>query len=389
MADFITIQGLSTTGTLPPLTRTPILVTRESVAGFTPDPQTGLITIQSTDLEAFNTDNPTSYGLRNALAKIFGQVYFYPYVYILSTDGVPFTSAMLDDANRNKRAWSLISYVERYNGGGTGGSASAEYFDDLEVISGWGVRSHRKLAIITYSMEDAGTLPYELLLGGSINSDTGFHTIVCNSKSTIDGNTVYDNISLAWASYNINGPFISRSWGSLSDAHDFLIVDADTYSNTTRSYIQGQGLAQYNGQNDLANSAFVWDTTMNNPNPAVPTAQIETLLAEDYIVDYVYVYIHNDLQQAGEPGVPNDDRGIRRIQGLTVSALTNCFGINLILANEDGSPAFTVGALTAAQVTVLSPTWTVTGKWPVGVITGRIRPFSAAHYIVISFAFNV
>lgn len=393
-AEFITISSVSTQGTLGPLPRIPLLVTRETVAGFTPDPQTGLIRINSTDVETFNTDNPTKYGLRNALRVVFGQVFSYQYVFILSSpSGV--TEGELTAANRDKRAWSFITYVSRYQGGGNDGSEENDYFADLETIKSWGPATNEKIVIHTYSKEEVDgdlTLPAELLLGGSINEDNNFFTIVCNSQSqvaTVAGSPVYayDNIGLALMSYCINGGAVSRSWGSLSDAHDFLLVSADSYSNASRSTIENNSLHQYNGAKDRANSVFVYNTQMNDDvNPPL-TNQLETLLAEYYINDYIYNKVRNALQAAGETGVPNDDAGIQTVLGLVRQGLEECGSLNLILRQANGSFDYVASALTAAQTTVLSPTWQETGVWPSGVITARIRPYSAAHYITINFAF--
>lgn len=383
-AQFITIQSVATQGALPALTRSLMLVTREEVTGYTPDPETGLIKINSTDEDTFATLNPDSLGLINALRVVFGQDYSYSYVYILSApDGV--TSALLNNANRNKRDWSIISYVDRYNGGYAG--TQYNYFVDLEVISEWGVRSHRKVVLHTYWLEEGDELPAWLQLGGSINSDAGFLTIVSNSKSTILGQTVYDNIAIAWASYCINGPEVSRSWGSLSDAHDFAFLDSDTYTNATRSVIANNSLAQYNGAKDLANSLFVYDTQMNSDVNPPDTSQIETVLAGDYIEDYAYVLLHNTLQAAGQTGVPNDDGGIQTVLGIVRKALKDCFALNLILGKADGSPDFSAGALTAEQVTVRAPTWQATGIWPSGTVYASIKRFGAAHYITINFVY--
>lgn len=383
-AQFITIQSVATQGALPALTRSLMLVTREEVAGYDPDPETGLIKINSTDEETFAAENPDSLGLINALRVVFGQDYSYSYVYILSApDGV--TSALLNNANRNKREWSIISYVDRYNGGYAG--TQYHYFVDLEVISEWGVRSHRKVVLHTYWLEEGDELPEKLQLGGSINSDAGFLTIVSDSHSTILAQTVYDNIAIAWASYCINGPAISRSWGSLSDAHDFALIDSDTYSNATRSDIANNSLAQYNGAKDLANSLFVYDTQMNSDTNPPDTSQIETVLAGDYIEDYAYVLLHNTLQAAGQEGVPNDDGGIQTVLGIVRKALKDCFALNLILAQADGSPDFSAGALTALQVTQRAPTWQATGIWPSGTVFASIKRFGAAHYVTINFVY--
>ena len=383
-AQFITVESVASQGALPALTRSLMLVTREEVTGYTSDPETGLIKINSTDEDTFATTNPDSLGLINALRVVFGQDYSYSYVYILSApDGV--TSALLNNANRDKRAWSIISYIERYNGGYAG--TQYNYFVDLEVISEWGVRSHRKVVLHTYWLEEGDELPAKLQLGGTINSDNGFLTIVSNSNSTITAQTVYDNIAIAWASYCINGPEVSRSWGSLSDAHDFALIDSDTYTNATRSVIANNSLAQYNGAKDLANSLFVYDTQMNSDVNPPDTSQIETVLAGDYIEDYSYVLLHNTLQAAGQTGVPNDDGGIQTVLGIFRKALNDCFALNLILAKNDGAADFAAGALTAAQVTQRAPTWQATGVWPSGTVFAAVKRFGAVHYITINLTY--
>lgn len=395
-SEFITISSITSQGALGALPRTPVLVTREVVAGFSPDSETGLIRINSTDYESFVNDNPTAYGLINALRVTFGQNYSYSHVFILSApSGV--TSTLLNNANKDQRAWSFITYVDRYNGGGTGGSGDADYFTDLLTIKAWGPETKNKIVINTYSIEEVDenpiVLPEELELGGSIGSAANFKTIISNSQSQVAINSgspiyAYDNIGLAWMSYCINGTAISRSWGSLSDAHDFLLISSDTYGNSSRSIIANASLAQYNGAKDRAGYLFVYDTQMNdNVNPPL-TDQIEALLAGYYIDDYVYIYIHNILQAAGQTGLPNDDAGIQTLLGLTRAALNDCYDLNLILSKEDGSPDFSVRALTADQVTQLSPNWKTTGVWPNGVISATIKRFSAAHYITINFAYQ-
>ena len=395
LSNFITIQSISSQGVLGSLPRIPVLVTRETVTGFTQDPITGLYTINSTDVAAFEAANATKYGLLNAFRVVFAQNYSYPFVYVLSNP-TGIQSADLTKANARPRAWSFLTIVDRYQGDGTGGGGSANYFADLATIKAWGPASFQKVVVHTYSIEETAgsiTLPSELVLGGTIGSDPAFKTIVSNSQSqiaTVGGSPVYayDNIALALLSYVINGPAIARSWGSLSDAHDFLDVSSDTYTSTTRSIIANASLAQYNGAKDRAGSVFVYDTQMNDAvNPPL-TDQIEALTAGYYIDDYVYVYVHNALQAAGQTGVPNDDAGIQQILGLVRKALTDCSDLGLILAKADGSPDFAAGSLTAAQVTTRSANWQTTGIWPAGVVFATIKRFSAAHYITISFAFS-
>lgn len=394
-SEFITIQASTTTGILGALPRIPVLVTRESVSGFSPDSITGLIKINSTDQSTFEDDNPTAYGLINALNCVFEQAFTYPYIYILSTDGDALTSGMLDQANIRPRDWSFLTLVSQYQGGGTGapGGEFADYFDDLLVMSTWATTPKGKIVVHTYSTEESAgliTIPSELALGSTITSNDNVKTIICNSQHTIGSGVsapiAYDNISLAWLTYCINTA-ISRSWGSLSDAHDFEYIDSDSYTIASHNLIENASLAQYNGAKDRAGSLFVYDTQMDDDvNPPL-SMQIESLAAVYYIEDYTYVLVHNTLQAAGQTGVPNDDGGIQLISGLVTKALQDCFGLNLILGREDGSADFTVKTLTAAQVTILSPNWQTTGIWPSGVITATVRPFSAAHYVTINFNF--
>jgi hypothetical protein len=389
-ANFITISSQATTGQIGALPRALVLVTRELVAGFTADPETGLYKINASDLAAFNAANSAKYGLLNALRLAFGQTYSFPYVYILSSATGP-TTVLLDKANLRPRDWSLLTIVDRWNGAG-GVADPANYFADLGVLKTWGIRSHKKLVLHTFSKEESAgvlTLPAELLLGGAINEDAGFKTIVSNSLTEIAPTfDAYDNIAIAWAAFCLNGSQISRSWGSLSDAHDFLGISADTYSAASRSTIENNSLAQYNGRKDRAGSLFVYDTQMNSEVNPPSTAQIESILAEDYIDDYVYVYVHNAVNAAGFTALPNDDAGIQTLLGLARQALQDCYDLGLILSKEDLSPDFSIGALTAKEVTQISPTWQATGIWPSGVITATIKPFGAAHYVTINILYQ-
>jgi hypothetical protein len=256
----------------------------------------------------------------------------------------------------------------------------------------WAVPTKEKIVLNTYSVEEVDelvTLPSQLILGGSISSIPNVKTVVSNSQHVVGEAsyvTVYDNVAVAWVSYCINTA-VARSWGSLSDAHDFAYVSTDTYSNASHSVIENASLAQYNGSKDRAGSVFVYDTQMNDKvNPPL-TKQIESLASQYYITDYVYVYVHNALQEAGQEGLPTDNGGIQVVYGLTNQALINCFQLGLILAKDNGQPDFTLSALTAEQVTVASPNWKTTGVWPSGVINGRIKVFAADHYITLNFSF--
>lgn len=390
MANFIEIISQASSGVLGALTRSVVLVTRETVTGYTADPETGLYKINSTDLTAFVAANSTQYGLINALYAIFNQTFTYQYVYILSTggSGVALTSSMLDLANAKPRDWSFLSLVSQTQGM----SDSATYFADLLVMGTWATAAKQKIIVHTYSDEEylgaAITLPAELALGGTIGSNGQIKTIVSNSKHTISvGNDAYDNIALAWLAYCINSA-ISRSWGSLSDAHDFEYVGADSFGSASRSVISNASLGQYNGAKDRAGSVFVYDTQMNSSVNPPTTSQIEALTAQYYTDDYAYVLVHNVYQAAGQLGLPNSNPGIQRVAGTVKRALRDCFDLNLILAKTDGTPDFNVATLTADQVTVLSPNWQTTGIWPAGVIVATIRPFSAGHYVTLVFNFQ-
>jgi hypothetical protein len=394
MAEFIEEIAFTTTGQLGALPRVPVFVTRETVTGFTPDPSTGLIQINSSQITGFHTSNATAYGLRNALACEDAQAAAYPFVYILSAPtGV--TSAMLDQANRNKRAWSFLIYVSQYQGGGTGapGTEAADWVADVLTMGTWAIDKLRKIVLATYSLDQGvGTiaLPPELQLGGSISVLSNCKVIINDGKhnyGTIPSPIyAYDNVAIAWVTYNINTA-ISRSWGSLSDSHDFAFITADNYTDNSRALIENNSLAQYNGAKDQAGSAFVYDTFMNDKTFPPTTMQIEAVLAKYYILDYVYVLVHNTLQAAGQKGLSNDDTGIGTAYGLVNTALGDCGDLNLIL-RKGNAYDFILTKKSAEEVTKLSPDWVRTGVWPAGVITAKVNVFKATHYITLAFEFN-
>lgn len=387
MADFITITKNIGTGILGALGRAIVIVSREAVAGVTIDPETGLYKINDSDVATFLTNNTASPALSNAMTTLFSQIYIPSFVYILSSpSGV--TSIQLDTANRNVRAWSFITLVSELQGSTTD---EATYFADLLVIGSWLNSNTDKIGAHTYSTEESGgsiTLPTALATDGAIVSNNNMKTIVSNSNHDPDPYTkLYDNIALAWMGYNLYGSAISRSWGSLSDSHDYAFVSSDNYTTSVRSQILNANLGQYNGARDRAGSLFVYDTLMNDNTVPPDSLQIESLAAINYITDAAYVAVHNALQAAGEEGVPNDDSGISRILNLTDNSLKDSFDLNLILATASNTADYIISALTAKQVTALSPNWQTTGVWPSGVIKAKIRPFSATHYITINFTF--
>ena len=59
--NFLNITTQLTQGVTGNLTRSLLIFSREGVTGFTPDTETGLYRINSTDLDSFETANPTSY----------------------------------------------------------------------------------------------------------------------------------------------------------------------------------------------------------------------------------------------------------------------------------------------------------------------------------------
>lgn len=389
MPNFIQILSQATTGALGGLTRSIVIVTRETVTGFSPDPVTGLFKIQPTDVTTFNAANPSSLALQNSLATIFAGSFQPQWVYILSASA-GITGALLDTANTRPRDWSFLTLASQ----GQGLGDSTTYLADLQTLATWAVPTQQKIIVHTFSAEEiygpgSLSLPATLQLGGAIGSNPNVKTIVSNSKHSFGAyTTVYDNIALALLAFVLNSGQVSRSWGSLSDAHDFAYVMPDTYSISGRNYINNNSLAQYNGARDRAGSAFVYDSQMNDINNPPLSSLIETLAAEYYIDDYVYVGVHNSLQAVGQIGLSNDDAGIQKFASLVKALLNNCHDLNLILSNADGSPAFSLAVMTAAQVTALSPNWQATGVWPAGVVVGKILPFGSAKYVTIIFQYQ-
>jgi hypothetical protein len=183
-------------------------------------------------------------------------------------------------------------------------------------------------------------------------------------------------------SFVINGIVLARSWGSFSDAHDFALIDSDSYSSTVRSYLENNGLGQYNARRDRTGKKFFYNTLTNSDS-----IQIESLTSADYIKDYVYVYINNVTTSAGFTGITNDDAGIQLFVALIRKALNDCFQNGLILSKENGSIDAKVSFLTSSQVTSIDPTWQETGVWINGMFVVTVKPFAAAHEITINFIF--
>lgn len=380
--DFLNITTQLTQGVTGNLTRSLLIFSREGVTGFTPDTETGLYRINSTDLDSFETANPTSYALIDALQIVFGQTYSYDYVYVLS-DPMGLTNSLLNQANLKPRDWSFITIADTLQGSDTEDPSYIDFMSDIETIALWNTDSKGKIFFHTLSLEETDneiTVPVEFLAGGEFRL-LRVKTIISNDKKMLPGSIpVYHNIALAILSFAINGIVLARSWGSFSDAHDFALIDSDTYSSTVRSYIENNNLGQYNARRDRTGKKFFYNTLTNSNS-----LQIESLASSDYIQDYVYVYINNVTTAAGFTGVTNDDAGIQLFVSLVRKALNDCFENGLILSLENGAIDARVSFLTAEQVTAIDPSWKTTGVWISGMFVATIKPYACAHEITLNF----
>lgn len=382
---FIKVVSSSTTGALSSLPRDIVCVSRDTISGFTADTNSGLVKITAAQVAAFTAANPTKYGFLKFLTTAFAGSAQPNEVYLLSTGGVALTSAMLDKANYSPRSWSFLTVVSQTNGL----LDTATFIADCTVCSVWATLDKHKIFFHSFSMADAGTLPAALLLGGALTTNARTISVITNAYDVIDAYTnVYHNPFLAALVFVLYGGSIARSIGSLSDAHDFAGVAGDTYSATTRAYIAANSLAQYNGAKDQGGSLFLYDTTMNDKVNPPTTAQVEALIAEDYIDDYVPVFVRNSLQAAGQTGVEASYKGLMQIYSLTNTALTNLWKAGTILTNTDGTPNYTLILASLAAINALDPAWQTDGMIPVGAITGQIAPFRAIHYVTIKFNYN-
>lgn len=388
MPNFIEIISQTTTGVLGGLPRLILIVSRESITGYTPDPATGLFKFVETDVSGFETANPGSIALINALRTVFSGAIKPDAIYVLSTDGDPITNADLDKANVRPRDWSFITLASETQGI----LDEADFIADLGIIATWCTPAKEKIFVATFSAEESGnaiTLPPELLLGGSIGSNPNGKVLISDTKHELDPyTTAYDNVWLAILPFVLYGGILARSWGSLSDAHDFAYVSSDSYSTTVRNFIEAQSLTQYNGAKDKAGSVFMYNTQMGSGVNPPDSLQIESQAAIYLINDRAYVDVHNTFQAAGQIGLTNDDPGIQKFAARVDKSLRDSFDVGLILAQENGQPDYILEVKTAAQVTQLSPNWQQTGIWPAGVAVGKIRPFGAAHYVTIVFQYQ-
>lgn len=390
-AKFITIMSQATTGLLGSLPRRIVFATREIITGYTPNAQSGLIAVTADMVAAFVADNPTALGTAQFLATVFGGSIVPDIAYILSTGGEALSSAMLAKANYYPRNWSILNV-----GSQTNGYDDAEtYLADCVTASLWCTDSTAKIFIMSWSMDDDGTLPDELLIAGGsgepgdLMTNARTMTLVTNANTEVStGVYVYHNPLLAAVVHALYGGSIARSLGSLSDAHDFTGVDGDTYSAATRAYIALNSLAQYNGAKDQGGANFVYDTFLNDDVNPPTSLQIETQIAIDYINDYCVVTPRNALIAAGRTGVPGDYTGVMEVAALTRAALDTLWKAGAILSNEDGTPAYTLITKSAAQISALNPAWQSQGVIPVGAIIATIKPYGAVHYYTIVFNYN-
>jgi hypothetical protein len=385
---FIKTVSAATTGALGSLPRSMVFATREVITGYTPDVNSGLITITAAMVADFKVANPTAYGTNQFLDTAFAGSVQDARVYILSTggSGVALSSAMLDKANYSPRSWSFLCVGSQTNGF----SDEVTFLEDCVTASDWCTAAKHKIFFHAFSMADGGTLPAALLLGGDLTTNARTISIITNAFTTLDASTdVYHNPLQAALCWSLYGGSPARSIGSLSDCHDLPGVDGDTYSAATRAYIASQSLMQYNGAKDQGGSLFCYDTYMNDDvNPPL-TPMIETVIAQDYIEDYVTVFCRNALQAAGQTGLNASMKGVGKLYSLVNSALQTLWSVGAIETNAAGNAAdYTLIMLTKTQIDALDPAWQTSGVIPVGSIVGNIRAFAAAHYATIKFNFN-
>lgn len=388
-ANFIRVVSSTTTGALGALPRSIVAVSRETISGFTPDKNSGLVSINAAQVAAFNAANPTKYGFLKFLQTAFAGNVQPSVVYLLSTGGVALTSTMLDTANYTPRSWSFLNVCSQTNGL----DDESTFLADCLTAATWATEAKKKIFFFSFTAEpDINgdiTLPAALLLGGSLTNKARTKAIITNAKDSPDEYTnVYHNPLLAALVFSLYGGSIARSIGSLSDAHDFPDVATDTYNATARAYIEAQSLAQYNGAKDQGGSLFVYDTFMNSTVNPPSTPQIETIIAEDYIDDYVTVFVRNTLQASGRTGVEASYEGLLEIYALTDTALQTMWQAGAILTNPQKAADYKLILKSLAQINALNPNWQTEGVIPLGAIVGSIAAFKALHYANIAFNYN-
>lgn len=385
---FIRVISQSTTGALGALPRSIVVAGREAITGsIEPLANSGLYKITSALVDTFKEENPTAYGFIKALETAFGFIGTTE-VYLLSTQGVALTSAMLDAANYNPRSWSFLNVASQTNGL----DDEATFLADCLTAATWTTAAKRKVFFHSFTVE-AGeygeSLPAALQLEGNLTTKQRTKSIITNAKEAVDEYTdVYHNPLLADLVFCLYGGSIARSLGSLSDAHDFAGVDADTYSAAFRATIEANSLAQYNGAKDQGGSKFVYDTFLNDDVNPPTSKQLETIIAEDYIDDYVPISVRNALQGAGRTGVEASYKGLLEIYTLTNTALNALWKSGVIQTKADGTADYTLTLKTLTEIDVLNPAWRSQGVIPVGAIVAQIRAFGAIHYANILFNYN-
>lgn len=385
---FIRVISQSTTGALGALPRSIVVAGREAIAGsIEPNANTGLYKITAALVSTFEEENPTAYGFIKALRTAFGFIGTTE-IYLLSTQGVALTSAMLDKANYNSRAWSFLNVASQTNGL----DDEATFLADCVTAATWTTAAKRKVFFHSFSVETGEygeTLPAALQLEGALTTKPRTKSLITNAHEAFDEYTdVYHNPLLAALCFCLYGGTIARSLGSLSDAHDFAEVDGDTYSAAFRATIEANSLAQYNGAKDQGGSKFVYDTFLNDDVNPPTTAQLETIIAQDYIDDFVPISVRNALQGAGRTGVEASYKGLLEIYTLTNTALNTLWKGGVIQTKADGTADYTLTLKTLAEIDALNPNWRAEGVIPVGAIVGQIRAYGAIHYANILFNYN-
>lgn len=385
-ATFIRTISTLTTGALGGLPRSIVAVARETLDGsFTPDAQTGLIKLTVATKDAFIAANEiTAPGICKDIALVFaGQIYPNEF-YILSTAGAAVTVTDLNLANKFPRAWSFITLSSMTQGV----DDHAAFIADALTINAWCTDAREKIFVFTYSLDadeyGGYTLPTELsdATGALRASAPNTLTLVSNRYTEIDEYTnSYNNPILAMLVFILYGGFVSRSAGSLSDAHDFSDALADTFPQSFRSTIESNGLAQYNGSKDAGNSAFVFNTQMNAPTDPPTTPQLETKIAQYWVADYIRVGVRNDLQAAGQPGVVASYNDLLKIFALFVQKLNDSWRVGAIQTNAQGQADFVATIKSLEEINALDPTWQSTGILPVGSIVAQVRYYAALHYV--------
>jgi hypothetical protein len=382
---FIRTISTLTVGALGGLPRSIVAVTRETVTGFTPDAETGLIKLTPSNYESFVAANDSGApGICKDVNLVFsGQIKPNEF-YVLSTAGSAVTANDLTLANKYPRNWSFLTLSSMTQGV----DDYAAFIADAKTINAWCTDAREKLFVFTLSLEPDEFGDYELPSDLSDNtqplraSAPNTLTLISNRYTEVDEYTFeWNNPILAMLVFILYGGFISRSAGSLSDAHDFPGALADTFPQSFRTTIESAGLAQYNGAKDVGNSAFVYNTQMNAPSDPPTTPQIETKIAQYFVADYVRVGVRNDLQAAGQPGVVASYSDLLKIFALFVGKLNDCWRVGAIQTNAQGQADFVATLKSEAEISALDPTWQSTGVLPVGAIVAQVRYYSALHYI--------